>query len=125
MSVLHNGEEVEGEQCQRCLEVDHDRRTLWMVGLACFYDMRELQLPLVEQLLLLPSKDTNFEEHTKPGSIALPGGKTLVLNPGQVTTSDPLTPTRVFTLRVCKRCRADWMQAQQAWFANKPADDGY
>ncbi len=30
------------EQCQRCKEVDEDRRSLWM---ACFYEMDELHLP--------------------------------------------------------------------------------
>ena len=35
----------EPEPCQRCGEVDHDRRTLWM---ACFYEMKELGLPFLE-----------------------------------------------------------------------------
>jgi hypothetical protein len=30
------------EQCQRCKEVDYDRRSLWM---SCFYEMDELGLP--------------------------------------------------------------------------------
>lgn len=31
------------EECQRCREIDEDRRTLEM---ACFYDMNELDVPL-------------------------------------------------------------------------------
>ena len=30
------------EECQRCKEVDEDRRTLWM---SCFYEMDELGMP--------------------------------------------------------------------------------
>ena len=36
------------EICQRCQEKDYDRRTLWM---ACFYEMKELGLPLEEREL--------------------------------------------------------------------------
>ena len=60
------------EECQRCLDVDEDRRTLRM---ACFYDMAELNLPL------------------------------------KIDESE-----NIYTLRVCKKCRADWMKAIEYWF---------
>lgn len=60
------------EECQRCKEIDEDRRTLKM---SCFYDMSELDVPFV------------LDEDTS-----------------------------VYTLRVCKDCRADWMKAIEYWF---------
>lgn len=41
-----------GEQCQRCGDVDHDRRTLWM---SCFYAMNELELPFEQHRLVHPN----------------------------------------------------------------------
>ena len=68
------------EQCQRCLEIDEDRRTLMM---ACFYEMDELMLPFKHQYI---SSHIQSDGH------------------------------KFYTLRVCKRCRADWMLAISAWF---------
>lgn len=36
------------EICQRCKEVDEDRRTLWM---ACLYEMNELKLPFSMEII--------------------------------------------------------------------------
>jgi hypothetical protein len=72
------------EACQRCEEVEEDRRTLWM---ACFYEMGEMKIP--------------FETET----FEMPDGK--------ISRS-------FYTLRVCKTCRADWMQAIKTWFSEKP-----
>jgi hypothetical protein len=80
-------DETKGEPCQRCAEVDHDRRTLWM---ACFYEMGELEIP--------------FEVV----ELAVNG--------------DPTDKRRFFTLRVCKRCRAEWMASIKDWFDTKPHD---
>ncbi len=60
------------EECQRCKDIDEDRRTLSM---ACFYDMGELDVPF-----------TLDEER------------------------------RLYKLKVCKDCRADWMSAIEDWF---------
>jgi hypothetical protein len=38
------------ERCMRCGEEGEDRRTLWM---ACFYEMKELGIPFMEQFLIL------------------------------------------------------------------------
>jgi hypothetical protein len=62
------------EECQRCKDIDEDRRTLEM---ACFYDMREMDVPL------------ELDESR-----------------------------RIYKLRVCKDCRADWMKAIETWFNN-------
>lgn len=60
------------EECQRCGDIDDDRRTLKM---ECFYDMNELNVPF------------SFDEKQ-----------------------------HCYSLRVCKDCRADWMQAIEQWF---------
>lgn len=39
------------EECQRCKEVDEDRRSLWM---ACFYEMAELGLPFTKHTMINP-----------------------------------------------------------------------
>lgn len=73
------------EICQRCKEVDEDRRTLWM---SCFYEMMEMLMPFVQVESQL-EKDKKYYPH-------------------------------LYTLRVCKSCRDDWMNAIQSWFNNKP-----
>jgi len=62
------------EECQRCRDIDEDRRTLEM---GCFYDMGELDVPF------------KLDE-----------------------------TRRLYQLRVCKDCRADWMKAIEYWFHN-------
>lgn len=95
--------EPEGERCQRCGEVGEDRRTLWM---ACFYAMGELGLPFEEKTLF----HANLEdlEETKDAAQRA------------VRSSGDLTPYGLFTLRVCKECRGDWMSAIKAWFNTAP-----
>lgn len=79
------------EKCIRCGNAGVDRRTLWM---ACLYDMSELDVP--------------FEKnHLYSISCADNGcGK--------------IQPKEMFTLRVCKRCRSEWMDAIQRWFHADP-----
>lgn len=67
-------QEMKVEECQRCKDIDYDRRTLEM---ACFYDMNELNVPF------------KLDE-----------------------------ATLVYSLRVCKDCRSEWMKAIQSWFNN-------
>jgi len=33
-------------------------------------------------------------------------------------------PNRFYTLRVCKSCRASWMQAIENWFTSQTMEDG-
>jgi len=75
------------EACQRCHEVDEDRRTLMM---ACFYDMDELKIPFRHELI---------QQH--------------IQDSGQ----------KFYTLRVCKGCRAEWMESQKSWFFNVIRDE--
>jgi hypothetical protein len=78
------------EKCQRCNEVDYDRRTIWM---NCFYDMSELDIPFSNITIKSDPTDTFYH---------------------------------FYTLRVCKDCRAQWMQSIKNWFNSpeKPASSG-
>lgn len=99
------------EPCERCGEVGEDRRTLWM---ACFYDMTELKVPFKNEVLL----DTDSETLTRvkdPLSIPV-GGNKINLTSGTVRCSGELHPRPFHTLRVCKKCRAEWMEAIEKWF---------
>lgn len=49
------------EQCQRCHEVDEDRRTLVM---ACFYEMDEMGLPFKHQYLPAHIQDQGHKFYT-------------------------------------------------------------
>ena len=84
------------ETCQRCGENDYDRRTLWM---ACFYKMSELDLPFRE--------------------ITMFGHRKLEINEHIESTPIESSEHLYYTLRVCKDCRADWMQAIKKWFDEK------
>ena len=86
---------MELERCDRCGDLGHDRRTLWM---ACLYDMDELGLPFKQDTLTL-------EKPTDDGA-------------GYTNTCKTF-----FTLRVCKEFRASWMEAIQAWFHNQLEED--
>jgi hypothetical protein len=92
-----------GEICQRCGEGGFDRRTLWM---ACLYDMSELDVPLRQCAIFGTFQE--FSGIDSSGVWPMPNFKPV-----------PRANDRVhafFTLRVCKRCRGEWMQAIQRWF---------
>jgi|GEM_PF-1787390 len=94
-----------GEACQRCGEVDHDRRTLWM---ACFYAMHELGLPFGQAAVHGRYRPLLRTEKTAP-----PFPMTLPV------WGEPQGEERdhaFYTLRVCKRCRGEWMAAIAEWF---------
>lgn len=76
------------EKCQRCEEIDDDRRTLWM---SCFYDMDELKIPFKMEGML-DKENKNISN--------IPSGRVF------------------YTIRVCKACRANWMEAIKSWFDN-------
>jgi hypothetical protein len=108
------------EKCVRCGEAGEDRRTLWM---ACFYAMEELGLPFEEQILFhADMKDLSPEKEGL--SVELPNGPKINLAPGTVKCSGELTPKGFYTLRVCKACRAEWMQQIKAWFHCPKRIDG-
>lgn len=105
-----NDELHTGELCQRCGQRGEDRRTLWH---ACFYAMDELNVP--------------FEQVQITGHFCKQDGtemlKFLQKEVPKFAEPDPSEQAhnyKFFTLRVCKECRADWMQAIQTWFLTKP-----
>ena len=99
------------EKCERCGEIGEDRRMLWM---ACGYKMKELEIPL--ELVRI-----NGTLHKKCGE------KEGVVGPVPVFAEEPECegPWKFYTMRVCKRCRANWLVAIREWFNNPPppADD--
>lgn len=105
-----------GEPCQRCKSVGQDRRTLHM---ACFYAMDELGLPF-EREILLDADPATLEVVEPPQGIDLSGGKKIILKAAGVRCSGVLRPQQLFTLRVCKRCRAEWLAAIRQWFHTAP-----
>lgn len=110
------------EKCVRCGEDGDDRRTLWM---ACFYAMEELGLPFKKEVLF-HAETQDLEMAKPPITFESKSSKDkLVLESGTVRSSGELYPQQLYTLRVCKECRADWMTAIQAWFhSGKPVRPG-
>lgn len=99
--------------CQRCGDgPDPDLRTLWM---ACLYEMNELGLPF-EQFAVRgkAQKVVGYKENPLV-SAGIPEFADL---------REDMEPSlyRFYLLRVCKDCRADWMQAIRAWFHQGPND---
>jgi hypothetical protein len=85
--------------------------------MACLYQMQELGLP--------------FGEVQVTGKYAEKTGEEIRFGVrGPVFTESPTAedhPHRFYTLRCCKKCRAEWMLAIQRWFhasfATPPAHD--
>lgn len=103
----------QGEKCVRCGEVGEDRRTLWM---ACFYEMAELGLPFDEVRVRGTTHELDHVER-KPLFEGGPSFRTPVYR------EEPDGPARdhhFYTLRVCKSCRSDWMQAIKSWHESAP-----
>lgn len=101
------------EKCVRCGEEGEDRRTLWM---ACFYAMEELGIPF-EKEVLFHADTKDLERVKEPVAFDSKISKEkIVLQSGTVRSSGELHPRQLYTLRVCKDCRADWMAAIEGWF---------
>lgn len=114
-------ESPNGEKCQRCGEIGEDRRTLWM---ACFYDLGELGLPF-EKRHLFHARLEDLAPANAPIIVEVPPGmpipnRQITIAPGTVRCSGELIPQGLYTLRVCKRCRGDWMNAIAQWFRTPP-----
>ena len=97
------------DKCERCGNMGQDRRTLWM---ACFYQMNELSIPF-KQIQLADAAFCN-QTDSKPSSF--PGPRTPVFEPADDNRADRI----FYILRVCKRCRGEWLAAQQAWYDAPP-----
>lgn len=109
------------EQCDRCKSVGDDRRTLWM---ACFYAMNELGLPFKTEILLDADPET-LTKATDPVTFEPKSGAAIVLQAGSVRCSGELHPRQFYTLRVCKRCRAQWLAAIADWYQSAPAGEDH
>ena len=105
---------MDGDKCMRCGEVGEDRRTLWM---SCFYAMEELGIPF-ETEVLFAADLADCTPAKAPVSIDLPGPgkKKINLQSGTVTCTGELKPRVLYTLRVCKDCRAEWLTCIADWF---------
>ena len=104
------------EKCDRCGCVGEDRRTLWH---ACFYAMEELKIPF-EEKILFHAKVEELEKAADPVSINLSDGKKINIQAGRVRCSGELTPHTLYCLRVCKRCRGEWLETIRTWFFAVP-----
>lgn len=81
---------------ERCDRCRNEGSDRRSLWMACFYAMEELRVPFKKSCLILSTNEN-----------------------GKSATRD------FYTLRVCKRCRADWMQAIQQWFGDIPSgEDG-
>lgn len=104
------------EKCIRCGNAGVDRRTLWM---ACFYEMSELDVPF-EGKTLFHAELEHLRKVADPFSFEGQDGTKINLTAGKLKTDGELTPMKLHTLRVCKRCRGEWMDAIQRWFHAEP-----
>lgn len=91
------------ERCVRCGEEGEDRRTLRM---ACFYAMDELDVPFV-------SERAHGTLHKRTGTLELSIGLDVAAFSEEPTGE---LNTQMYSLRVCKDCRASWMSAIERWF---------
>ncbi len=106
------------ERCARCGELGEDRRTLWM---ACLYEMAETGVPF-KRRTLWQADMADLTRARSPTELDLPVGedglatRKIALRAGTVHCKGELTPFAFYTLRVCKNCRGDWLDAIRAWF---------
>lgn len=104
--------EETGEKCQKCGEVGEDRRTLWM---SCFYSMHELPVPFKQ----IAIHGENLQLKSSKKKLLFTGGPIVDTFEFEKPSGKDLHTTTFYTLRVCKDCRADWMDAIKNWFQGK------
>lgn len=113
--------EPQGTQCHRCKEWGEDRRTLWH---ACMYAMHEYDVPF-EQVRIRGHFSRAIGEENL--DFLGPGHPVPIFD--EIDENEDPHDHKFFTLRVCKECRASWLQAIEAWFkesieAPKPVGSG-
>ena len=102
LNGIVKGMESVMDTCQRCgVENDPDLRTLFH---SCFYEMDELNLPFSHFIVEGKTEKQSTREEVKEGK---PFIQHSVFN------------RKFYTLRVCKECRASWLQSIQKWFNDK------
>lgn len=99
------------EKCDRCGDVGPDRRTLWM---ACWYAMYELDVPFKE----VQFKGKLMKLDSVTNELMFDGGPMMRVAKFSDDPDAKEHTKRMYTLRVCKGCRADWMRAIETWFKN-------
>jgi hypothetical protein len=95
------------ECCDRCGSPDPEIRTLWH---ACTYEMNETGLPF-EQVMLRGTRHEFKGFEWVPG---LPAHHRFAKFSEK--TDGEATDRQFYTLKVCKDCRASWMDALTSWF---------
>lgn len=100
------------ECCVRCgVDGEGDLRTLWM---ACLYAMHEMKDVPFRQVLL---RGATLHEHTGEKPTEWGFNTPMWSEQGEPTRDHPL-----YTLRVCKKCRSEWMSAIERWFKEVPVE---
>jgi hypothetical protein len=79
---------------EKCARCGLEGQDRRTLWMACFYEMRELGIPF-DQVAV---------------SVEPPRGE------------GSAYPVKIFTMRVCKGCRSEWMLAIKAWFQAPPGD---
>ena len=110
--------EPEFEKCQRCRYNGRDRRTLIV---SCFYELQELGIPFEEKPYFYTDLE-QLERVKEPVVLNIPNGPEICIDPGTVKTGGELRPIGFYTLRFCKRCRADFLAALKNWYENAPVE---
>lgn len=117
------------EKCDRCKSVGSDRRTLWM---KCFYAMDELKVPFEKvELFTANNEAVNETFRSIPYTCKSYGSDgTTTEQSGEYQqsvyrTEAELHREQFFTLRVCKRCRSEWMRAISYWFHSEPQGEDH
>ena len=95
-------------KCQRCGSKEEDLRTLWM---ACFYEMMELKIPFDQIMIRGRIQRVVDKKKIKFLNLEIPVFKDV---PGQKKE----TKQQFYTLRVCKKCRSEWLGKIKGWFDN-------
>lgn len=90
------------ESCARCGDVGPDLRTLWM---ACGYAMHEFPVPFKQVAIVGRLAKYEGERDTSMGRV-----------PAFAEPDGEERRRPFYTLRVCKSCRASWLEAITAWF---------
>lgn len=112
--------ENEGERCARCGHVGYDRRTLIV---ACFYALKELDIPF-EETAIEGVWQTKIGERPMEGPLGrLPNGKQRMIPMFEASPKVTQRQHRFYTLRICKDCRGQWMDAMEHWFRTVTHDD--
>lgn len=96
--------------------------------MACFYAMEELDVTFDTDVLFQNAKNKDVmdvELVEKGKGIKAEDGTEIKITPPKFKINDEVFPKQMYTLRVCKRCRGEWLEAVESWFNAQPeGEDG-